>query len=113
MGGEHSGQAFRGRTDGQVVIGGPQIKRVALGLALRMEAAEEALAQMDREGAAPVAGGVVQGAGPAALRAGALQGIEVAEVPEDLPDGHVAAECSDVQQRTFSGCAVRGRLGLA
>ena len=65
MGGEGAGQAFRGLADGQVVIGGPEIEGVALGLALGMEAAEDTFAEVDGEGAVLFAGLVVQGAGPA------------------------------------------------
>jgi hypothetical protein len=85
-GGEGRGEAFRGLPEGQPVIGGPEIEGVSLGLALGMEAAEHALSQVDREGAMPVAGGVVQGARSAALGAKAPQGIEVAEVPQHLFD---------------------------
>jgi hypothetical protein len=100
------------------VIGGPEVQRVALGLALGMEAAEDAFAEVDREGAVVVAGGVVQGAWPAALRAGAAQGIEVAEALEDLLDRHLAAECGEVQRpalaaRRAVGLRVAGRLGVA
>jgi hypothetical protein len=43
-GGEGFGEALCGFADGQAVVGGPEIKGVALGLALGMEAAEHAFA---------------------------------------------------------------------
>jgi len=45
--GEGRGEALGGLAEGQAVIGGPGIERVALGLALGMEAAEHAFAQVD------------------------------------------------------------------
>ena len=66
------------------MIGSPQIKRVALGLASGMEAAEDSLAQVDRERSVPITRCVVQRARPATLWPGASQGIEVAEVLEDF-----------------------------
>jgi hypothetical protein len=113
VGGEDLGEAFRGLADGQAVIGGPEVERVALGLALGMEAAEDAFAEVDREGVVPVARRVVQGARSTALRAAASQGIEVAEVSEDLLDRHLAAECGEVQRPAPAARAVGGWLGVA
>ncbi len=98
MRGECVDQAFGGLAEAQAVIGGPQVEPVALGSARGMEAAEETLAEVDRKGAARAGRLVVQGARPAALGAGASQGIEVAEVPQDVRHRHVAAERGDVQE---------------
>ncbi len=66
MRGKCLGQAVGGLAEGQPVIGGPKVERVALGLAIPMEATEDALCQVDREGAVVVVGGIVQGARPTA-----------------------------------------------
>ena len=95
------------------MVGGPQIERVALGLAFGMEAAEHAFAQVDRERPVPLGGRVVQRARSATLRPGASQGIEVAQVLEDFLDRHLAAKCGDVEPSMFAMLGVRAPGGLA
>jgi len=96
-------------------VGGPEVEGVALGAALGVEAAEDALVQVDRERAVPVVGFVVQRAGPAALRPGASQRVEVAEVLQDIGDRHPAADCGEVERwvaarRRGGGLRGRGRV---
>ena len=109
----YSNVTFRGLADGQAVIGCPKVERVAPRLARGMEAAEDALAQVDRKRAVPVARRVVQGAGPATLRAGAVQGREVAEAPQDLLHGHLAAEGGEVERPTCAASSHGRWLGVA
>jgi hypothetical protein len=113
VGGEGLGEVLRSLAQRQTVMGGPEIQRVALGLALGVEAAEKALAQVDRERAVAVAGRVVQGTGPTPLKAQALQRIEVAEMPEHPLHRHLATQRGKVQQATFGASPVGGRLGVA
>ena len=102
-----------GLADGQAVIGRPEVERVALGLALGIEAAEHALAQVDRERPVPIARRVVQRARSTTLRPGASQGIEVTEVLEDFLDRQLAAKCGDVQRSMFVMLGVRAPGELA
>ena len=70
---EGLGQVQGGVVQRQPMDGRPEIQRVALDSAIRVEAAKRVLAQMDREGPLPVRGVAVHRAGTAALLATAAQ----------------------------------------
>ena len=65
-----------GLVERQLVYRRPQVQHVALSTAVGVEALEDVLAQMGREGRLRVAGLAVNRARPAALQAAAAQAVE-------------------------------------
>ena len=81
--GETTGQIDRGLTQRQAGVASPEVEHIALGLTLRMEAAEETRAQVDRELSMQLVRIVVQRTGAAALRTDASQRSQVTEFVQD------------------------------
>ena len=81
--------------------GCPQVEDVALSSTLCMEALEDVLAQVGREGVLPIGGLTVDGAETAALQ---TTGAEVAEYPQALQNllhGHLFSEEGEVNLPMF------------
>src|SRR6266849_5072350 len=92
----------------QLVHRRPQVQHVALSAAVGMEALEDVLAEVRREGWLGVAGLAVDRAGTTALQAPAAQGVEASQVPQDLLHGDLLAEEREVDLGT-SGTVRRWR----
>jgi hypothetical protein len=81
----------------------PEVQRVTLGPAIRLEASECALAQMDREGPLPVPGVAVHRARTAALRAGAMQLAQESQVRQHPFQAHLFAQEGEIDLRSHDG----------
>ena len=93
---------------GKMAVRSPEIKRVALGLAISMEAVEGVLAQVHRQGmTAPVA--FVEGAATTELRRSALERLEQTQVTQHLFQGDLGTQQGKIDVRT-KRCSV-GRSG--
>ena len=81
---EGGGQVGGGLRQRELPHGGPEVQNVACGMARGMEAAEDVLLGVDREGSVLALAVVVNGAGTTQLRREAAQVVPIAELPQDL-----------------------------
>ena len=97
---EAGGEEQGGLVEGEAVDGGPEVEDVAVGGAVGLEALEDIFAEVDRAGR--LAGGRIgcrggmEGTGAAALLRAALEEAQDAQVFQDLVQGDLLAEESEV-----------------
>ena len=80
----------------QVMHGGPKVEHIALSAAIGVEALEEILAEVGREGALRVIGSAMKGTAAAALQTAAAKLVEQSQVVESLLHGDLLAQESEV-----------------
>ena len=85
-----------GLQQGYALFLSPEVEGVAVGAAVGSEAVEQVLVQLHRERAAVSMAGAVNGTGAAALSALARETIPPAHFAEDLFDGDLLTELSEV-----------------
>src|ERR1700722_13469861 len=100
---EGLGQIQGGVRQRQTMDRRPEVRRVPLGPAIRLEASKCALAQVDREGPLPIPGLAVHRARTAALRAVATQLTQEPQMRQHPFQAHLLAHEGEIDARSHGG----------